>query len=276
VCWCVLFVCLHISCVRLSCICVCYSFVLICPADVYLCVLFVCLNISSCRVFVCAIRLSEYVQLSCICVCYSFVLICPVVVCLCVLFVCLNMSSCRICVCYSFVLIYPADMYLCVLFVCLIMSSCHMFVCAIRLHSYLLCLTVMCLCIFFLLSYCLIYPDFAFCVCSTFVLIFTVSGCRVLVSDICYSTRRNNEIFLKSHQKENLCCLCMFMSDSMTLVADRNYVNVIRLFHTLIKRSYVVLYIEELVKFYYSKTHKYIKRSILYHALVILLLLSRY
>jgi hypothetical protein len=54
---CVLFVCLHISCVRFLCICVCYSFVLICPAVVGLCVLLVCLNMSSCRMFVCVIRL---------------------------------------------------------------------------------------------------------------------------------------------------------------------------------------------------------------------------
>jgi hypothetical protein len=60
-------------------------------------------------------------------------------------------------------------------------------------------------------------------------LIFTVSDCRVLVRDICYSKWRNNEIFLISHQKENLCCLCIFMSDSMALVAERNYVNVIRI-----------------------------------------------
>ena len=46
-----------ISCVRFLCICVCYSFVLICPAVVGLCVLFVCLNMSSCRMFVCVIRL---------------------------------------------------------------------------------------------------------------------------------------------------------------------------------------------------------------------------
>ena len=82
---------------------------------------------------------------------------------------------------------------------------------------------------FIVLSYYLIYPDFTFCVYSIFVLIFTVSDCRVLVRDICYSKWRKNEIFLISHQKENLCCLCMFMSDSMALVADRNYVNVIRI-----------------------------------------------
>jgi hypothetical protein len=96
------------------------------------------------------------------------------------------------------------------------------------------------------LFYYLIYPDFTFCVYSTYVLIFTVSDCRVLVRDICYliftvsdcrvlvrdicySKWRNNEIFLISHQKENLCCLCIFMSDSMALVAERNYVNVIRI-----------------------------------------------